>query len=198
MIARTEPTVRRMREDELSGAPDGSLHHPAAGEGGGPGEAELPREQVGWVAEVRGRGAGSLVCALVLPKADPPSTHSLPRLTHFLENLFGRPKKLPVRVELLRYEVNGGPAGEAVERALLRRLLGELQSDWSRVPVVVPERCLAAQVALRGARYRAVRVLHAYFGDEDGYLLADEYTVPDFSPGREADRSARRSTARGS
>ena len=39
-------------------------------------------------------------------------------------------------------------------------------------PVVLPESNLAVQLFLRNAPYRAVRVLRGYYGDEDGYFMA--------------------------
>jgi len=72
---------------------------------------------------------------------------------------------------LLDLVVGSDPVLAVVEQVLLRRLLEDLERSWGRVPVVVPERNLAAQVFLRNARYRAVRVLRGHFGDEDGYLM---------------------------
>ena len=77
----------------------------------------------------------------------------------------------PLHVELLDVTAAPAPYWDAVERALLGRWVEELHCSCGRAPLVVPESNLAVQLFLREARYRAVRVLKDYYGDEDGYLM---------------------------
>lgn len=184
MVALGELTVRQMHAGELPAALASCPRRPA-GQAGDLCQASHTREHVGWVAEVRRRRAGSAVCALVRHKAAAPGETPHPRLARlasFFGNLLGRAKELPLWVELLGLTVEFEPSRPRVERALLERLLKELESLWSRAPVMVPESSLSAQLTLRKARYKAVRVLHGYFGDEDGYLMTDEFTVPACTP----------------
>lgn len=81
-------------------------------------------------------------------------------------------------VELLDLVIVTEPVRAMAEQALLRHLMDELQCHWSRVPVVVPESNLTAQVFFRDGQYKAVRVLNAYFDDEDGYFMTDEFAFP--------------------
>jgi ribosomal-protein-alanine N-acetyltransferase len=74
----------------------------------------------------------------------------------------------PRHVELLNVAV--APLWR--RRGLGRALLEHLARDRpGLIQATVPESNLPAQLLLRVAGYRAVRVLRGYFGTEDGYLL---------------------------
>ena len=110
---------------------------------------------------------------LILPKATTEDTNRLGYLAHLFLTLLGWHPPLPLYVELLDLLVQPDPTWPGLEHALLKRLTEEIQRSWGHVPVVVPESNLTAQLFLRDAGYRAVRVFHSYFGDEDGYLMID-------------------------
>jgi ribosomal protein S18 acetylase RimI-like enzyme len=57
------------------------------------------------------------------------------------------------------------------EQLLLDRLHKALCADACYLRIVVPEASLPAQLFLRQAGYQAVRLLHGYYGDQDGYLM---------------------------
>lgn len=166
-----EPTVRLMSPTEVPNVLPTSLRRHYVDSASDPLEAGRRREQVGWVAEVQGRLTGAVVCAVVQATASSQGANPLRWLGRLVQSLLGRRSDSPLYIELLNLAVE--PTDEAVEQALLRRLLEELQGSWNRVPVVLPESNLAAQLFLRSFRYKAIRVLHAYFGDEDGYLMID-------------------------
>jgi ribosomal-protein-alanine N-acetyltransferase len=58
-----------------------------------------------------------------------------------------------------------------VGRAMLERLDEKLRGAEDRIQAVVAESNLPAQLFLRAAGYKAVRVLRGHFGSEDGYLM---------------------------
>jgi ribosomal protein S18 acetylase RimI-like enzyme len=167
-----EPKVREMSRDELPNLSQCSprncpLDLPAAAV-----RARCLRERVGWIAEMGDYPAGSALCDLVWPTAARHGAGFLRRLTEFVLWLLGRRRKGPLRVELLDLAVAPGPSRIEVERALLGRLVEELHRSWGRALLVVPESSVTAQLFLRHARYRAIRVLHGYYGNEDGYVMA--------------------------
>ena len=133
--------------------------------------ADCWRESIGWVAEVQGSLAGAAVGVIVWPTAPFHSDTPLQRLTGFLDRILGRRDMLPLYVELLKVVVLG-PSRPTVESALLGSLVEEMRQSWGRVPLVVRESNLAAQLFLRDAHYAAVRVLRDYYGHEDGYVMA--------------------------
>lgn len=168
----TEPTLRTISPAEVPNVSPTSLRRYCLDSACDALDAGRRRQQVGWVAEVQGRLAGAVVCSLVQPASR--CANPFRWLAQLVQSLLGRRSDLPLYVELLDLAVKPEPTCEAVEQALLTRLLEELRGSWGRVPVVLPESNLPAQLFLRHARYKATRVLHAYFGDEDGYLMIDE------------------------
>ena len=166
------PRLRHMSKDELPDLlPTNPRNSRQDGAGDSP-EAGCLRERVGWVAEVRGRVAGSLIYDVVQPSAGPRGADSHRSLMDLLLWLLGGCRVQPLQVEVLDVTIAPAPYWEAVERALLGRLVEELQCSCGRAPVVLPESNLAVQLFLRNAPYRAVRVLRGYYGDEDGYFMA--------------------------
>jgi hypothetical protein len=177
------PTLRRMDHDELPTVLAASLRRHGSAGASAPREPGRQREPFGWVAEIQGRSVGSVVCALVQGAVDSQGAKPPRSLVARFRSLLGWCSARGLYVELLDLMVEHEVGGAVLEQALLRCLLEDVQRFWSRVPVVVPESNLAAQVLLRNARYKAVRVLHAYFGDEDGYLMTESSSAGGKSPG---------------
>jgi ribosomal protein S18 acetylase RimI-like enzyme len=78
---------------------------------------------------------------------------------------------VPRYLELLRLSVLPDWRRQGVGRALLREVQRDLGQGGGCVRTVVPESNLPVQLLLRGAGYKAVRVLRGHFGGEDGYLM---------------------------
>lgn len=55
--------------------------------------------------------------------------------------------------------------------SMIRSLEKKLAQGYERISILVPETNLALQLLLRGAGFRAVRVLRRYFDEEDAYLM---------------------------
>ena len=58
-----------------------------------------------------------------------------------------------------------------VGRSLIQSLDAKLAQGYDLIAVWVPETCLALQLLLREAGFRAVRVMRHWFEDEDAYLM---------------------------
>lgn len=100
-----------------------------------------------WVAEVDEQVVGFVMCRV--------------RPSH------GGPAR---RFELKHLVVASAWRRRGIASRLLRRFDDRLRPG-DRVRAVVPESNLTAQLFLRAAGFRALRVLRGRFGDEDGYLL---------------------------
>src|SRR5262249_48242285 len=77
----------------------------------------------------------------------------------------------PLNLVLLHLVVHPDWRRRGVGLSLLGRLTKKLRHLEDRVQTTVPENNLPAQLLLRAAGYKAVRVLRGYFGEEDGYLM---------------------------
>src|SRR5689334_926928 len=94
-------TVRNIRPDALAnvlqGTPKGWRWYRVADLT----LATCTHERVGWIAEVQGHPAGYVVCALVRPRATPPRTGWLRRLSDSVGRFLRRRGVPPLCVELL-------------------------------------------------------------------------------------------------
>ena len=125
---------------------------------------------VGYVAEMRDQLVGFALCT-PMRQVEAPPTSRLAALGSFLCRLLSRHLPIPVGVNLVDLIVSGEWSRSQAEQALLEHLDRELRRRGDPIRVVVPETKLGAQLFLRQAGYRALRVLHDYFGNEDGYLM---------------------------
>lgn len=124
-----------------------------------------------WVAEVAGQVVGFVVYS-VTPQLD---------LDDDLEEVTpaprGRLKKepeptpRPVRLSLLNIAVAPEWRRRGVGTALMDRLDKKLRLPQDCVQAMVPETNLPVQLFLRRAHCKAVRILRAYYIDEDAYLM---------------------------
>jgi len=78
---------------------------------------------------------------------------------------------LPISLLLLHLVVGPEWRRRGVALALLGRLGRKLRHADDSIQTTVPEGNLPAQLLLRLAGYKAIRVLRGYFGPEDGYLM---------------------------
>lgn len=163
--------VRRMNEDEaaelLSSLGSGRREPAILPESSG---REVSREWIGWSAARGGLSLGTMLCALVRRKESTPVAR-IRSLANFLPRFARKRGDQTPRIELVELTTTSGQLGEEAERALLLKFLEELRRSWSHHPVVVPESELNAQLLLRDAGYKAVRVLRGYYEREDGYLM---------------------------
>jgi ribosomal protein S18 acetylase RimI-like enzyme len=77
----------------------------------------------------------------------------------------------PVQLTLLHMAVAGDWLRRGVASTLLKQFEPFLRQPNDFIEAAVPETNLAAQLLLRSAGYRAVRVLRGFYPDEDAYLM---------------------------
>ena len=77
----------------------------------------------------------------------------------------------PLDLVLLHLVVHPEWRRRGVGLALIGRLARKLRHEDDRLQATVPEGNLDAQLLLRAAGFKAVRVLRGYFGEEDGYVM---------------------------
>jgi ribosomal protein S18 acetylase RimI-like enzyme len=130
-----------------------------------------PGEIVGCVAEARGRLVGLALCTPVRHKEENVPRGRLEAFFGLCRRLVGKHLPIPAYLNLLDVVVSGEWSRSQAERALLEELDKELRRQGNAVQMIVPETKLAVQLFLHEAGYQATRVLHDYFGDEDGYMM---------------------------
>jgi ribosomal-protein-alanine N-acetyltransferase len=126
-------------------------------------------DTVGRVAEIGEQVVGFIVYR-VSQEPDIIDTESVNR--YLGPHRKSRPRDArPVRMEILNLVVSPIYRRQGVARTLLQTIGRRLQQSGGMVRVVVPETCLACQLLLRSAGYRATRLLRDHFGNEDGYVM---------------------------
>lgn len=130
-----------------------------------------PTEIVGCVAEARGRLVGFALCTPVRHKEENLSHGRLESIRSFCRRLLGKRLPIPACLNLLDVVVCGEWSRSQVEQSLLEELDQDLRRHEEPVLIIVPETKLRVQLFLHEAGYQAMRVLHDYFGDEDGYAM---------------------------
>ncbi len=83
----------------------------------------------------------------------------------------GRILPAPVRIQLLHLAVAADWTRRGVGHTLLRQFEQFLQQPGDRIQAAVPETNLPVQLLLRSSGYRAERILRAFYGSEDAYLM---------------------------
>jgi ribosomal protein S18 acetylase RimI-like enzyme len=127
-------------------------------------------EMIGQIATVGKQIVGFVLCTMTW-RTGPAPSRAAQWLRRFFPRLQARRLRQPIQVHWLEVVVAGEWPREEVERALLTELDQELREQAICVQVVVPETDLPAQLFLRDAGYRAIEVLHGYYGGEDGYRM---------------------------
>ncbi len=148
---------------------------------------------IGYLAEVEQRLAGFLLYES-RPQPGVPPLGLLERARQRLHGWAGKP--LPQPFDLILLEAAVAPAWPqlVIEWALLERLGADLRQLGPSARCVVPEKNLAAQQFLRAAGYRATRVLHHFYLNDDGYLMAWP-SARTGGPGRDSENRLKRHAA---
>jgi ribosomal protein S18 acetylase RimI-like enzyme len=124
----------------------------------------------GWVAEINGRVVGFLIYVVGLQPANG-RDESADRAKNRLGSASRAHTGQPLHITLLNMAVAPVWQRTGLGRALLAKLNQALQHPRDRIQTTVPESNLAAQLLLRSAGYKAIRVLRGFFDAEDGYLM---------------------------
>ena len=124
----------------------------------------------GWVAEINGRVVGFLIYVVGL-QADTGSADSVAGSKNRLSSVSRPHTGQPLHITLLNMAVAPVWQRTGLGRALLAKLNQALQHPRDRIQTTVPESNLGAQLLLRAAGYKAVRVLRGFFDCDDGYLF---------------------------
>jgi len=124
----------------------------------------------GWVAEINGRVVGFLIYVVGL-QPDKSNDDSSDGVKNRLHGASRPHTGQPLHITLLNMAVAPVWQRSGLGRALLAKLNQALQHPRDRIQTTVPESNLRAQLLLRSAGYKAIRVLRAFFDTEDGYLM---------------------------
>ncbi len=124
---------------------------------------------VGQVAEVEGELVGFVIYS-VPPVSAAAEEGKSNRRPHFLREPLDQ-QAGSIEIVLLNLAVDSEWRRRGVARALVAKLTKKLRHPDDRILATVPESNLPAQLLLRDAHFRAVRILHGYYGDEDGYVM---------------------------
>jgi ribosomal-protein-alanine N-acetyltransferase len=121
-------------------------------------------DAAGWVAEAEDRVVGFLIYQVHLHPDANEWDGAAPR---------GRsdPSARPLRIAVRNFAVAADWRRRGIALALLNRLAQKLRQASDGIQATVPESNLAAQLVLRKAGYKAMRVLRGYYGSEDAYLM---------------------------
>jgi ribosomal protein S18 acetylase RimI-like enzyme len=124
----------------------------------------------GAVAEINGRVVGFALYQ-VAPPADGIGLGDIKRLLRWCWPWKADALASLQHVDLLRIGVLAEWQRQGIGRSLLERLHQEFRRSGCRIQAIVPESNLPAQLFLKDAGYKAVRILPGHYGGEDGYLM---------------------------
>jgi ribosomal protein S18 acetylase RimI-like enzyme len=122
------------------------------------------------VAEINSHVVGFALYK-VAPPASPAGLDRIKRLLRWCWPWKADTRVSLQRVDLLRIGVLAEWQRQGIGRSLLERLHQEFRRSGCRIQAIVPESNLPAQLFLKDAGYKAVRILPGHYGGEDGYLM---------------------------
>jgi ribosomal-protein-alanine N-acetyltransferase len=130
----------------------------------------VTEERATWVATIQNHVVGYLVYQLMM-ECEPVGSGP-----HFdRSKILRRPRKVlaaPTCVDLIQLYVSPDWRRRGIGRALVTRFDPRPQSQGPcSFEAAVPEGNLPMQLLLRSVGYKAVRVLRAFHGDQDAYLM---------------------------
>ncbi len=122
-------------------------------------------EAAGWVAE-----KGNCIVGYVIYTVSPMAAKVRSRMVRVPSGKTVRADK-PLCINLLNVAVASEWRRQGIARTMLEILDQKLWRTADLIKTLVPETNLPAQLFLRSAGYRAVRVAREAFEDEDGYVM---------------------------
>ncbi len=122
------------------------------------------------LAEISGRIVGFALFK-VTPPPDGTGLEGIKRLLRWCWPWNPGARLSPRHVDLLRIGVLPEWQRQGIGRTLLEELDQEFRQSGDLIRAIVPETNLPVQLLLRDAGYKAVRILPAYHGSEDGYVM---------------------------
>jgi ribosomal protein S18 acetylase RimI-like enzyme len=124
----------------------------------------------GAVAEVNGQTVGFVIYQVTLP-LDGMGLGALKKLVRWCLPPRQGAQMPPRHVGLLHIAVLPEWHRRGIGRALLEKIHETICQSGDDIQATVPETNLPAQLFLRDAGYKAVRVVPGCFGSEDGYVM---------------------------
>jgi ribosomal protein S18 acetylase RimI-like enzyme len=139
-------------------------------------------DRQGFLAALQAEGTGVVVaeipdhiigCALyrVTPSSAPARLGHMMRLLRRYSPWKRAARSAASSLELLWIGVHSDWYRQGIGRALLQEIHQELGPGGGCIRTTVPESNLPAQLLLRDAGYKAVRILPSHYGSMDGYLM---------------------------
>jgi ribosomal protein S18 acetylase RimI-like enzyme len=122
------------------------------------------------VAETHDRVIGFALYR-VTPSSAPARLRHVMQLLRWYSPWTGAARSAASDLELLWIGVHPGWHRQGIGRALLQAIHQELGPCGGCIRATVPESNLPAQLLLRGAGYKAIRIVRSHYGSEDGYLM---------------------------
>jgi ribosomal protein S18 acetylase RimI-like enzyme len=127
-------------------------------------------DAVSLVAECREQLVGFMIFSIQRRPEDG-DARTLKYLTAGSSSHLSAPPAQPTCFTLRHLAVAEKWQRRGISRTLLRHLSQRLRHPEDRIEARVPETRLSAQLMLRDAGYKAVKVLRGYFTDQDAYLM---------------------------
>ncbi|HTQ39658.1 MAG TPA: hypothetical protein VMJ32_11560 [Pirellulales bacterium] len=130
-------------------------------------------ETIGFVSMARRRIAGFALCTIT--RITPARPYSTRPIAQRLLNWFPPSRSGPRwYVNLFGMALDRDWPLPVIEQGLFNTLENELRRPKDRIQCVVPEASVAAQVVLRNAGFRALRLIPDYLDGETGYVMTRE------------------------